>query len=359
MLYCQDLNSYLLENIYFEKAVSFASLRLGDIIRIIMNCSGFSEFYTDLIAINDAANDFINNEAYKQRLATNAAVNQDLLLATPFDRIKDKLDIFLPKLCKVGQQVVFRWEPGVYSVNANGANRFLNGFVFDNRYALHNRDVAFKFTGISKNSIDNQLTITSRPELNDDLGWHGLIVDNFTISVNTKPLAFRVETAGFNLIDGLFVENTDNDVDFDSLSRISPLKLNQIVDSLVKTSDPVPTKYIGFRKQVKDYYDRTEFPSSSIMRFKHQQNTQVVSKPFHSIGFDCYVTQPLKFWGTFYINYFDGSDPQNNIVESPVTETYVYSRLTYVINKSSNLITASVQGIRIPWTIRGLEELSS
>lgn len=357
-LTCQDLSSYLLENIYFEKTISFASLRLGDIIRVIMNASGFSLFYNDLIDLNDAPN-FLNNEAYIQRLSTNPAINQDLLLATQFDRIKSKLDIFLPKMCKVGQQVVFRWEPGVYAVDY-GTNNFgsvvrktLNGFVFDNRYAPHNRDVGFKFIGIENDPETSQLFISARPDTLDKLGWHGLIIDDFTITTNTKPLAYRVETAGYNLLQGMFSANTDNDSNFNSAERISPKKLDQITKALVSNTN-IPVKYVGFRKQIKDISDRVELPSESIMKFKHAQNALIASRPFHTISFECYVTQPLKFWGTFYIDFYN----TDGVITDPPSETYMYSRLSYTIDKKSNLITANVEGVRLPWTITGLEETS-
>ena len=344
---CQDLSSYLLESVYFEKTISFATLRLGDIIQLIMNASGFAEFYHDLIDRNDGPT-FLNNEAYTKRLSTNPLTNQDLLIATQFDRIKAKLDVFLPKMCKIGQQVVFRWEPGVYEVEyGNNIRKTLNGFVFDNRYATHNRDIGFKFTGIENNSI------TARPDSNDPLAWHGLIVDNFKIITNTKPLAFRVETAGYNLLEGIYATSTDNDAGFNSLDRISPTKLDNVIKSLTSTTN-VPTQYVGFRKQIKDIYDRQEFPSKSLTDFKHAQNKEIASKPFHTVSFDCYVTQPLKFWGTFYIKAFDNND----LVDVLETDLYIYSSLTYTIDKSSNLITANVSGIRLPWTISGLEEQS-
>lgn len=341
ILSCQDLSSYLLESVYFEKTIGFATLRLGDIIRVIMNSSGFKDYFNDMIDINGS----LNNEAYNLRLATNPSVNQDLLLATQFDRIKNKLDLFLSKFCKVGEQAVFRWEPGVYEIN----NKLLNGFVFDNRYASYNIDTDFKFTGIDINSLINAL-----PNSTDPVAWHGLITDSFTVTTNTKPLAYRVETAGLNLLEGLYATSTDNDASFDTIGRLSPTRLKQVVDSLTVTTD-VPSNYVGFRKQIKDIYDRQEFPSKQLTDFKHAQNKQIASKPFHTVKFNCYVTKPLKFWGTFYINAFDN----NTTIEDPITDTYIYSSLSYTFDKKSNVIKAEVEGIRLPWTISGLEEESS
>ena len=107
--------------------------------------------------------------------------------------------------------------------------------------------------------------------------------------------------------------------------------------------------YVGFRKKVIDSLDRSETPSADLVRLKHEQNKLIVTKPFHRLGFTCYVTKPLTFHGTFRIQAFSGDS-------ATITDKYIYNTIYYNIDKSSNLITATVNAFAQPWTISDLQK---
>ena len=124
-----------------------------------------------------------------------------------------------------------------------------------------------------------------------------------------------------------------------------------IINSLINTAS-VPAGYIGFRKFIKDSYEQNELPSDQLVRFKHNQNVKIIRTPFHSISFSCYVTKPLKSYGTFVVKVFVDNSAINPVYN--ITDKYIYKSIDYSYNKNSNTITASVQGFAQPWTIKEL-----
>lgn len=330
-LSCEDLAKYLFENLYYEAVVPYSTLTFRNCIFGTMIASGFHEYYR----VQNASN--IGN--LDLRLSPNGITNQDALVATIYDRILEKLNIFLSKLVKIPTeqnptvgQGVFRWEPKV-------------GFILDARYAPSNVDV-LKFGGIS---LENK--ITSIPTNNNaDPGWHGVLTGSYTINTSTAPLSAIVQTFGSTLLEGFYAERTDNQFEAEALSVDAR---NSVVNSLLNTNSTVgvPQGYIGFRKKVMDALDKNEIFSKEVLTFKHEQNKKVVRIPFHEISFSCYVTKPLIFHGTFVIEPFREAGQS----DYKPTDKYIYESIAYNINKSSNLITATIKGIRQPWTIRELE----
>lgn len=336
-LTCEDLSTYLLENVYFDMILPYATLSLKDCVESTMQYSGFGDYFNFASYDNgEKVDKYVKN--LNLRLSPNPTVNQDILIATIYDRVLDKLNIFLSKFVGIPSdtdvrgQATFRWEPG-------------KGFIFDARYNPFTIDELL-FTGIDPST--NFVTATPiNTENSTDPGWHGLLSGGFTINTSTVPLSSIVETFGFTLLDG-YVSNS-SDKSFESRA-LSPENLIKVENALIN-KDAVPHNYVGFRKKIMDQAERNEIFSKQILDFKHEQNLKIATVPFHQVSFDCYVTRPLLFHGTFIIRQFLDYVDKTNYAS---TDQYIYKSVDYVINKKENIITASVTGIRQPWTIREL-----
>lgn len=336
---CEDLSTYLLENIFFDGLVPYATLTLKDCVLATMQASGFGNYFTFAsYNNNDKVDDYVRN--LDLRLSPNPTTSQDIMIGTIYDRILDKLNIFLSKFVGIPSQTVkkgqatFRWEAG-------------KGFIFDARYSPYSIDDLL-FTGIDP--LNDKITSTPiSMEDSEDPGWHGLLSGDFTISTQLAPLSSSVDTFGFTTLDGYIAKFSDDTFLKESLSQES---LNAVVNSLTTNTSSVPAGYVGFRKKIMDQLERNEIFSEEVLKFKHEQNEKIAREPFHTIRFNCYVTRPLNFHGTFIIRQF--LDDVNK-TDYASTDQYIYSSITYTIDKNNNLITADIQGVRQPWTIRELE----
>lgn len=323
VLDCTDFATYVLENLYFDDFVPFGTLTLKNCIQACINASGFADYYS------------INNETdiwdLNLRISDNAATSQDSIQATQYDRIGPKINTFLEKLVRLTKQPTFRWEENV-------------GFVLDARYANENCDTDLKFVNYDFDNDYINSVVSSNNQSTPD--WHGLLAGNFTVNTNLANIVSEIQTFGVTTIDGTKFATT---VDAFSENALSTTSFQKVINSLKDgTTDPVPQLYVGFRKKVLDYLDQFELPSKELLALKHSQNEATAKKPFHTIAFNCYVTKPLKFHGTFIINAF---------LNGEVTETdkYIYTSLGYTLDKSNNLITVSVNGQAQPWTIKELQ----
>lgn len=332
-LSCSDLGMYILNNLYFDNIHSFATRTLKDCISTVVNASGFGDYYH---VEHESEIGFLN-----LRISSNATTPQDTSssLATPFDKIGDKLNIFLQKLVQLERQGTFRWEPDSAYTEEKKA-----GFILDARYSNFNCDTDFQFSGINPvtNTID-AVPASPNSNYNSNPGWHGLLTSEYTIKTNISPISYRVETFGYTNLQGVRTK-------FDNIPN-SIGNVDAIQNSLSNTV--VPKGYVGFRKKTMDLINRQQIFDEDGLNLKHAQNVQIVKNPFHTINFGCYITKPLKFHGTFIIKVF--SDPKN-VNQYEVTDKYIYQSLSYTIDKNQNLITAQVSGMRQPWTIRELKE---
>ncbi len=322
-LSCQDFASYALENLYFEENVYFGTLTLKNCIQACINSSGFANYYT------------IRNEPFIADLALRISANpisgQDSIYASQYDRIAPKLNTFLEKLVRLENQPTFRWEE-------NG------GFVLDARYANDNCDTDLKFINYDfENDYINAVASTNNQSKPD---WHGLLTGNFSINTNLSNIVSEVQTFGVTTWNGVrFAKTTDAFVQ----NARSLEAFNSVINSLdPNNTNPVHKGYVGFRKKILDYLDQNELPSQELLALKHSQNEKIAERPFHSISFNCYVTKPLKFHGTFVVNAFVNG-------EVSVTDKYIYQSLSYTFDKSNNSIIANIQGQAQPWTIKELE----
>lgn len=326
-LECQDLGNYILDNLYFDYIVPFGNRSIKTCIQAVINFSGFSKYYTTQ---NENLIGGLN-----LRIVNNPAANQDAIRATNLDKIGDKLQVFLTKLMTLEQLPTFRWLED-------------SGFVLDARYADANIDQDLKFVGydVDTNQTYN-LRTTGLNSNNVNISipdWHGLLSGDFNVSTRLSPLSYQVSTYGFTY-EGLIEQHTDQK--FHDL-KMSTNSLNSVVNAVVSTNPAIPASYVGFRKKVIDSLERNELPTSELVKLKHKQNEFITTIPIHDIQFNCYVTKPLKFHGVFRINAIAGSD-------NTVTSKYIYQSVNYTIDKSQNLITASVTGFSHPWTVKDLQ----
>lgn len=340
-LSCEDLGNYLLENIFFEGYTPFTMYSFRDVFRACMKVSGFYNYF------------FIKNPEFignlNDILSPNPSENTQILLATRYDRILERINQFLSKMVKLPTvnpvtgnydpkgQPTFRWQPKV-------------GFLLDARWAPGNTD-ELKFTGIDYNGTVPKI-ISTRTGSGADPGWHGVLNGGFTINTNINTLTSRVETYGNTVLDGYIAEETDQAFEDNALSSSTLSKIQDFLNNDNVSFENAPRGYVGFKKTVQDNMESGEIFSRDLLKFKHDQNVNICKYPYHSLSFDCYVTRPLQDYGTFIIKHFLEEQNNDNMVS---TDKYIYESVSYTIDKNSNLITARVGGVRQPWTIKELE----
>ena len=337
----QDLTTYIFDNVYFDYMVPFGTRTLKTSIQACMNFSGFSDWYkietnAELLPADLKLTGKI--DGLSLRINPNASSNQDVIKATPVDKILPKLSGFLNKLNALGNQATFRWDEKQRK------------FILDARYMHLDEDL--KFIGID-NVVPGTTSgqkINVRPTRNISTpDWHGLITESFSIDTNLDSLAYGVNTYGITSgVIGSVSYETDEQFHATSLSLAAK---NNIVNSLINTVS-VPAGYVGFRKYIKDSYEQNELPSDQLVKFKHDQNVKIIRTPFHSLSFSCYVTKPLKAHGTFVVKVFVDNSAINPVYN--ITDKYIYKSIDYSYNKSTNLITANITGFAQPWTIAEL-----
>lgn len=336
-LTCVDILSYTLENIYFEKSMMIAGMRHDLAIDSIMAASGFWSYYF---------RDNTNITGMELRLNTQSVNNHDLIKLTPVDKILDKLTLLIERLNVPGSLPTFRWAENY-------------GFVLVGRYRDDASDTDLKFTGITaasngigsiinvpENSLNNQNAPLADP------GWHGLLTNSFTINTDMRTLAAGVK-AFASSITGFLADERINDSFYPADPReyvIGPSLLDKlsVKKDFISNDNPFSKPYIGFRKYVVSSLQRNSIPDQRTLENITDQIEKVISTPVSKISFNCYVTRPLKFHGTFSIGVFLGTTYD-------YTDKYVYDSISYRMDKKNNVITADVEGINIPFLIKDIQ----
>lgn len=336
-LTCVDILSYTLENIYFEKSMMIAGMRHDFAIDSLMAASGFwSYYFRDNTAITGV----------DLRLNTQSVNNQDLIKLTPVDKILDKITLLIERLNVPGALPTFRW-----------AENF--GFILAGRYRADAIDNDLKFTGIraASNGIGSiidvpeaALVLQNSPIA--DPGWHGLLTSSFVINTDMRTLAAGVK-AFASSITGFLADERINDAFYPADPRDysgGPTLLDKlsVKKDFISPDNPFSKPYIGFRKYVVSSLQRNSIPDQKTLENITDQIEKVISTPISKISFDCYVTKPLKFHGTFAIKVFQGTT-------FDYTDKYVYDSISYRLDKRNNVITASVEGINIPFLIKDIQ----
>lgn len=333
-LTCTDIMSYTLDNIYFEKNMIIAGMRYDFAIDSLIAASGFWSYYF---------RDNTNIKDIDLRLNSQSVHNQDLIKCSPTETIFPKIQSILSLLNKTGGLPVMRW-----------AENF--GFVLIGRYRDDTIDSDLKFTGIisdpnSNASViqfdNNSLALQNTPIT--DPGWHGLIVDNFSISTDMKTLAAGVKSFASS-ITGFLASERYNEGFYpadprDFIGETLLDKLSAKKDFLNTTTNPFAKPYIGFRKYLVASQQRNAIPDQRTLERITDELEKVIANPQSEVQFRCYVTRPLKFHGTFIIQVFTAN------ANPDYTDKYIYERVNYSFDKSKNVITADVTGINIPFLI--------
>ena len=336
-LQCVDILSYTLENVYFEKSMMIAGMRHDFAIDSIMAASGFWSYY------------FRENTkitGMDLRLNTQSVNNQDLIKLTPVDKILDKLTLIIERLNVPGALPTFRW-----------AENF--GFVLAGRYREEAVDNDLKFTGITAASngiggvidVPENAGVLQNAPLSDP-GWHGLLTNSYTINTDMRTLAAGVK-AFASSITGFLADERINDTFYPADPRdysggFTLLDKLSIKKDFINPENPFSKPYIGFRKYIVSSLQRNSIPDQKALENITDQIEKIISTPVSKISFNCYVTKPLKFHGTFVIGVFQGKTYD-------YTDKYIYDSISYRLDKKNNVITADVEGINIPFLIKDIK----
>ena len=331
-LTCQDIASFVLENLYFDKNMMIAGMRHDFAIDSIMATSGFWSFYSR----NNA--DLQNGGSIygiDLRLNSNSTNNQDLIKLNPLDKIYEKLGKLLERLNNPYSLPTFRW-----------AERY--GFKLECRNNYVDNDL--KFTGLNAAGtayiFNSNASNTTNYLNNFQSDIHGLLVDDYTIKTDVKGLASGVRVFGVAMTGFLADERySPNSVSIANLPIQSQIDLLGYLANA--PFNPSQAPYVGFKKYLMWSTQRNEIPDQQVLK-RITDSIELVSKtPISSINFQCYVAKPLNFHGKFMINVFQGQTVNS-------TDQYVYTNVDYSYNKSNNLITANVQGTNMPISLGGV-----
>ena len=330
-LTCQDIATFVLENLYFDKNLLIAGMRHDFAIDSIMACSGFWSYYLR----NNF--DFQNGGfiyGIDLRLNSNSVNNQDLIKLNPLDKIYEKLSKLLERLNNPYSLPTFRW-----------AERY--GFKLECRNNYVDNDL--KFTGLNPAGtayiFDSNSSNYGNFMNNFQSDIHGLLVDEYTIKTNVQGLSAGVRVFGVAMTGFLADERfSPFSASIDNLSKEVQANLIDYLQNAPFTSqDP----YVGFKKYLVWSTQRNEIPDQEVLK-RITDSIELVSKtPISSISFQCYVAKPLNFHGKFMINVFQGQTVN-------ATDQYVYTSVDYNYDKGNNLITATVQGTNMPISLGGV-----
>ena len=332
-LNCQDIGSFVLSNLFFDKNMMIAGMRHDLAIDSIMACSGFWSYYyrNTIDKINGG---FIRG--IDLRLNSSSTNNQDLIKLNPLDKIYDKLGKLLERLNNPYSLPTFRW-----------AERY--GFILECRNNYTDNDL--KFTGL--NSAGTAYVFDSNAS-NETAGYiekyskdiHGLLVDDYTITTDISNLSSGVRVFGMAMTGFLADERySPGSVSLLNLPVQKQLDLLGYLALAPENTQQPP--YVGFKKYLIWSMQRNEIPDQAVLK-RITDSVELVSKtPISAISFTCYVERPLTFHGKFRINVFYGDS-------SDATDQYVYQSIDYTYNKQSNLITASVRGTNMPISLGGV-----
>lgn len=323
-LTCQDIASYVFDNIYFDKNMMIAGMRHDTALDSIMACSGFFSYYIP---------DYSGIDGIDLRLNSSSVNNQDLIKLNPLDKIYDKFGQLLERLVTPDALPTFRW-----------AER--TGFILESRN--NNIDKDLKFTGLEGNGYifnsNDQDYTNFMKKFNNDM--HGLLTSDYKISTDMNTLSAGLRVFGSSITGFLADERYFPDaVSVDNINIADKIKLLDYLSNAPK--NPAQAPYVGFKKFLINSFQRNQIPDQTVLRNITNQYQKIARTPISRISFDCYVTKPLSFHGKFQIAVLSGNSTNS-------TDQYIYERLSYSYNKQQNYISASVEGINIPILIKDL-----
>jgi hypothetical protein len=185
-----------------------------------------------------------------------------------------------------------------------------------------------------------------------DPGWHGLLTNSYTINTDMRTLAAGVK-AFASSITGFLADERINDTFYpadprDYTGGFTLLDKLSVKKDLIDPDNPFSKPYIGFRKYIVSSLQRNSIPDQKTLENITDQIEKIISTPVSKISFNCYVTKPLKFHGTFVIGVFQGQ-------KYDYTDKYIYDSISYRLDKKNNVITADVEGINIPFLIKDIK----
>jgi hypothetical protein len=331
-LSCQDIASFVLENLYFDKNMLIAGMRHDLALDSIMACSGFWSFYSRNNA--DLAN---GGSIYgiDLRLNSNSTNNQDLIKLNPLDKIYEKFGKLLERLNNPYSLPTFRWAER-YGFKLECRNNFVdNDLKFT---GLNAAGTAYIFNSNSSNTVNYIANFQS------DI--HGLLVDNYQINTDMKNLAAGARVFGVAMTGFLADERySPGSVSISNLPTQTQVDLLGYLQNAPFNTSQAP--YVGFKKYLMWSMQKNEIPDQQVLK-RVTDSIELVSKtPISSISFSCYVAKPLTFHGKFMINVFQGQTVNS-------TDQYVYQSVDYIYDKSNNLITAQVKGTNMPISLGGV-----
>jgi hypothetical protein len=325
----KDMTSILEETRFTIPYIEFGGMQYLDIIKRIILSAGFQNQFS----FQETSEDPLFSE-YTLALRNQVSYGQySVPDAGNFSARSD--EFILPKINNILNQCLnyrglpsFVWNPE------------LRYFQLTWRYEPSFGDVLY-FIG-ERETFGVDFAAGSEGDSRFPKNWHGVLSSNYTITSKISSLAAGLEMYGQAFDSTVIGRNEFYDGSVTAtdtaLTELGIQRLNDCVDD--RTIVPSKIGYVGYRKfhLIKDTSGFLQDYTGLNIYFK--QVKRIIRNSFSDIKFTCIVSKPLTLHGTFAIQTFIGNQ------EPLITDRYLYTGCTYVINKKSNIITAEISGAK-------------
>ncbi len=325
----KDMTSILEETRFTIPYIEFGGMQYIDIIKRIILSAGFQNQFS----IQETSEDPVFAEyllAFRNQVSYGQYSVPD---AGNFSARSD--EFILPKINSILNQCLnyrgfpsFAWNPE------------LRYFQLTWRYEPSFSDVLY-FIG-ERETFGVDFSAGSEFDSRFPKNWHGVLSSSYTIKSYTSNLAAGLEMYGQGFDSTVIGRNEFYDGSISAtdtaLTEYGIQRLNDCVDDL--TIVPSKIGYVGYRKfhLMRDTSGFLQDYTGLNIYFK--QVKRIIRNSFSDIRFTCIVSKPLTLYGTFAIQTFIGNQ------EPLITDRYLYTGCTYVIDKKSNIITAEISGAK-------------
>ena len=325
----KDVTSVLEETRFTIPYIEFGGMQYLDIIKRIILSAGFQNQFS----IQESSEDPTFSEF---TLALRNQVSYGPYCTPDSGNFSARSDEYiLPKINNILNQCLnyrgfpsFIWNPE------------LRYFQLTWRYEPSFSDVLY-FIG-EKETFGVDFSAGSEFDSRFPKNWHGVLSSSYTITTKIGSLNAGIEIFGQGFDTTVIGRNEfyDGSVSANdtALTELGIQRLNDCVDD--RTIVPSKIGYVGYRKFHFHRDDAGVLQDYTGLNIYFKQVKRIIRITHSEMNFTCIVSKPLTLYGTFAIQTFIGNQ------EPLITDRYLYTGCTYIIDKKTNVITAQISGAK-------------
>jgi hypothetical protein len=323
------MTSVLAETRFTIPYVEFGGMKYLDVLKRIILASGFQNHFIYQTESEDqliseyllALNNQVSYGDYTVPDAGNFSARSD-------EYILPKINQLLNKCLNYHGFPSFSWNP------------ILRVFQLTWKYDPSSSDILFFLGDRETFGVDFSAGALFDSRYPKD--WHGVLSSEYTIITKIDSLHAGLELYGqgfdSSVIGRSEFYNGQVSANDTALTEYGIQRLNDCIDD--KSIVPSKIGYVGYRKF---YLQRDEsgfLQDYTGLNVQFNQMKRIIRASYSEISFSCLVSRPLTLYGTFAIKTFIGNQ------EPLITDRYLYTGCRYIIDKNSNIITASINGAK-------------